>query len=421
MSPDGHAAHDARPGRLRTHLRRVLLAAGGLLAAAVPAPRAEAAPGVVAVAAEMSQEAGRTRLALTLSGPVATRTFALEGPDRIVVEAPGLNCQLPPEANRSRGGLVLALRCGFVAIGRSRLVIDLAAPARVTRLEQVDGKVAGATVLVLELARTDRDTFRQEAGRAPAEPRRDPDATGSIPGGARTDGRPLVAIDAGHGGIDPGARALTGDNEKDIVLAFAQALRDRLVAGGLVRVLMTRDGDVFVPLDDRVRLARSGGADLFVSIHADSITSPLVRGATIYTGAERATDLDSARLAERENASDTVAGLAPGQAAAGVGDILQDLTVRETRGFSHRFAAMLQGGLAPTTRFTVQPHREAGFRVLRAADMTSVLVELGYLSNQKDSDLLLSDDWRRRNTEAMASAIERFLRSRITVRAAVSP
>lgn len=378
-----------------------------------------AATAALAIAAELTGDGARTRLALTLSGPVETRSFALEGPDRIVIEAAGLNCQLPAETARQQLGLVQAFRCGFIAAGRSRLVVDLAAPALVTRLDIVEGKVAGASTLVLDLSRTDRETYRR-AARGTGAAAHDPDATGSItPAGS--DLRPVIAIDAGHGGIDPGASAVTGDHEKDIVLAFAQMLRDRLVAGGKVRVLMTRDGDVFVPLDDRVRLARAGGASLFVSIHADSIASPTIRGATIYTGAERATDFESARLAERENASDQVAGLVPPSASAGVSDILQDLTVRETRGFSSRFATMLHGGLVPMTRFTAQPHREAGFRVLRAADMTSVLVELGYLSNARDSDLLLSDDWRKRTAEAMAGAIERFLGLQLAGRAAVSP
>ena len=167
--------------------------------------------------------------------------------------------------------------------------------------------------------------------------------------------------------------AVSGEHEKDIVLSFAQTLRARLVAGRAVRVMMIRDQDVFVPLDERVRIARAAGADLFVSIHADSITSPAIRGATLYTGAERATDLESAHLAERENAADAAGGIAPQEARVGVSDILQDLTVRETRGFSHRVAGFLHESLGEVTRFTSQPHREAGFRVLRAADMTSCL------------------------------------------------
>jgi N-acetylmuramoyl-L-alanine amidase len=186
---------------------------------------------------------------------------------------------------------------------------------------------------------------------------------------------------------------------------------------------MTRDRDIFVPLDERVRRARAAGADLFVSIHADSISSPSISGATIYTGAERATDVESATLAERENQSDANAGLSGSERPGGVSDILQDLMLRETRGFSHRFAGQLFGELKSTIRFSVQPHREAGFRVLRSADVPSVLVELGYLSNTADVAHLLSEDWRRSTAAAMANAVDRFFALRLAggASAAVSP
>jgi N-acetylmuramoyl-L-alanine amidase len=376
---------------------------------------AKAAP-PVAVEAEVTAEAERTRIVLVASRETETTSFVLEGPDRVVVEMPGLHCKLPPEASRRRGGLVAGLRCGLFALGRTRLVVDLAAPAAIVRLAWEPGPVPGITHLVLELARSDRESFRK-AARVPAS---EPETTGSLTP-SRAGGLPLVAIDAGHGGIDSGAVATTGDYEKDVVLAYARALRDALLASGRVRVTMTRDGDVFVPLDERVRIARSAGADLFISVHGDSMASSAGRGATIYTGAERATDVESARLAERENAADQKAGIVAAEVRAGVSDILQELTLRETRGLSHRFASQLQSAMAPVMKLTPQPHREAGFRVLRAPDMTSVLVELGYLSNAKDASLLLSDDWRTRSAAAMASAVEKFFGSRLAGHAAVSP
>lgn len=372
----------------------------------------------VAVSAALAAGAGEARLTLTLSDPVEARSFVLDQPDRVVVELPGVNCQLPPEAGRERGGLVAGFRCGAFAPGRSRLVVDLSGPARVVRLAFEPG-ASGLTHLLLDLARTDRASFR----RAAAAPGPDPDTTGAIGrgGGPAEDGRPVVALDAGHGGADAGATAATGDLEKDVVLAFARSLRDRLEASGLVKVFMTRDADVFVPLDERVRLARAAGAELFVSIHGDSIGSGAVRGATIYTGAERATDPESARFAERENAADVAGGVMPTEVPAGVSDILAELTLRETRGLAHRLAGILQADLSAVMRFSPKPHRQAGFRVLRSADMTSVLVELGYLSNLQDAELLRSEEWRRRGTAAMAGAIERFFGPRLSGRAAVSP
>lgn len=408
-------------------MRHRLLSAGRIVLAALvatfatlsgrPAQAGAArAGGVVALAPEVVVSDGRTRLNLPLSGDVAASGFVLDRPDRVVIDLPQVNCQIPAVAGRRRVGLVSGLRCGLFAIGRTRLVLDLAAPAAIARLEVVDGALPGTRQLVVELQPTDRDGFRRALRPA------GPETTGSIAPPPRDAGiLPLVAIDAGHGGVDPGATASTGDLEKDIVLAYARALRDRLVATGAVRVVMIRDGDVFVPLDERVRIAREAGTDLFVSIHGDSMSSAVVRGATVYTGAERATDAESARLAERENAADAAGGAVPADALAGVSNILHELTLRETRGLSHRFAGMLHRDLGPVMRFSPQPHREAGFRVLRSPDMTSVLVELGYLSNAQDAGLLLSDDWRARSAAAMAGAIERFFGARLAGRAAVSP
>lgn len=391
----------------------------GLLAVsllALPVASRASSPPPVAVDAQLAVDGERTRLVLTTSRETEATSFALDGPDRIVIELPGLHCRLPAESGRRHVGLVSGFRCGLFALGRTRLILDLASPAIVSRLGWDEGPVPEVKQLVVELARVDRENFR----RAARPLAREPDTTGAI-GSSEKAGAPLVAIDAGHGGVDSGAIATTGHYEKDVVLAYARELRDAIAASGKVRVMMIRDGDVFVPLDERVRLARKAGADLFISIHGDSMSNPSGRGATIYTGAERATDLESAKLAERENAADGQAGLVPSEVRAGISDILSDLTVRETRGLSHRFAGQLQSGLAPVMQFSPQPHREAGFRVLRAPDMISVLVELGYLSNAKDASLLLSEDWRRRSAAAMAEAVGRFFGSRLGMRAAVSP
>jgi N-acetylmuramoyl-L-alanine amidase len=388
---------------------------------AAPAQSETVGP-AIAIAADLQVEGGRTRLTVTLSRPVRATTFVLERPDRAIVDLPEVSFHLPPGSNPRAVGLVSSLRYGLIAQGRSRIVVDLAGPAVPVRTEMVTNAADGVPRLVVEFAKTDRDAFRRKV----ASGDRDDtiQTTGSIsrsPEPAMD--RPVVVVDAGHGGVDPGAKAINGEVEKDIVLAFAERLRDTLLATGRYRVVMTRDRDIFVPLDERVRRARVAGADLFISIHADSISSPAISGATIYTGAERATDVESATLAERENQSDANAGVAGGEQPGGVSDILQDLMVRETRGFSHRFAGQLFGDLRSTIRFSAQPHREAGFRVLRSADVPSVLVELGYLSNTADVAHLLSEDWRRSTAAAMASAVDRFFALRLAggATAPVSP
>ncbi len=373
------------------------------------AERAEAAP-AIAAAVEVATEAGKTRFTVTLSKAVAARAFPMERPDRIVLDLPEVTFHLPNDAGKAREGLIASFRYGLFAPGRSRVVIDLTQPAQVTRLDVVPQPADGSARLVVEIAKADREAFRKAAAEAAARARETADV--AVPAPA-ADLRPVIVLDPGHGGIDPGAAA-AGMFEKDIVFSYADILRRRLEAGGRYRVVLTRDHDVFVPLGDRVRIARAAKADLFISIHADSIAGGQeVRGLTVYTGAERASDADSARLADRENRSDAAAGVDAAEGPDEVVDILQDLTQRETRAFSHGFATRLVGELESVARLNKNPYRQAGFRVLRAHDVPSVLVELGYLTSRKDFDLITSDEWRERAAAAMTVAIDRFFATRL--------
>jgi N-acetylmuramoyl-L-alanine amidase len=385
-----------------------------------PFLRPPSSQAAVAVAASLASDAEKTQLVLTLSQEVAARAFVMERPDRVIVDLPEVNFQLPADAGQRRGGIVSSFRYGLFAPGRSRIVIDLAQPALVARIDTVAGD-DGFSLLRIELARTDRQAFRKAAETF------DPAAMAAsrpAPPAQHPDQRPLVVIDPGHGGIDPGAVATGGAHEKDIVFGFADRLRRRLESTGRYRVLMTRDHDVFVPLDERVRIAREAKADLFVSIHADSISAaPHVRGLTVYTGSEQASDSESQRLADRENKADAAAGLDLEGTPDDVADILQDLTLRETRSFSQRFAQKVVGAIDAVMALSKKPRRQAAFRVLRAPDVPSVLVELGYLSSQEDIDLLLSETWRNRSTAAMSAAIDRFFAARMASQrpAPVSP
>jgi N-acetylmuramoyl-L-alanine amidase len=373
----------------------------------LPSPESRAA---VAVAADLASDGDKTHLVFTLSRDVAARVFSMERPDRVIIDLPEVNFHLPADAGQKRAGVVSLFRYGLFAPGRSRVVIDLAQPALVTRVE-VAADASGIALLRIELTRADRQAFRKAV--EAADTSIDVAATGSA-ASSQSDRRPIVAIDPGHGGVDPGAVAVGGAHEKDIVFGFAETLRRRLEDTGRYRVIMTRRDDVFVPLDERVRIAREAKADLFISIHADSISAaPHVRGLTVYTGSEQASDTESQRLAERENKADAAGGLDAAAGPGEVADILQDLTVRETRGFSQHFAQKLVGGITPVMPLSKKPQRQAAFRVLRAPDVPSVLVELGYLSSTKDIDLLLSESWRDRSTAAMAVAIDRFFTTRV--------
>jgi N-acetylmuramoyl-L-alanine amidase len=365
----------------------------------------------IAIAADLATQAGSTRLTLTLSRTVEARGFVMERPDRAVIDLPEVNFQLEAGTGSRREGLVQSFRYGLFAPGRSRIVIDLAGPATVGKIETVTRPKDGAVLLTIPLQRAEREAFRKAAAAADPAP-----AQARSAASEPADQRPLIMVDAGHGGTDPGAIAVGGVFEKDIVFGFAQALVGKLEAGGRYRVRMTRDRDVFVPLAERVRLAREARADLFVSIHADSISAaPQVRGATIYTGSEKATDAESAKLAERENRADAAAGVDAAEAPPDIADILQELTLRETRGFSSGFARTLMGQLAPVMEMSSKPHREARFVVLRSPDVPSVLVELGYLSSKRDLEMLQSPEWRAGVTGSMARAIDLFFTNRATL------
>ena len=199
-----------------------------------------------------------------------------------------------------------------------------------------------------------------------------------------------IVIDPGHGGIDGGAAGPNGTVEKDITLSFANELRDLLGKDGGYQVFMTRETDDFLRLDERVRIARQHDADLFLSIHADTIRLKGIRGATVYTVSDTASDEEAKALADRENLSDQLAGFVIEEEDHEVSDILVDLIRRETHSFSMRFARSLVDELSSSVRLINNPHRFVGFRVLKAPDVPSVLVELGYLSNEKDDEQLCS-------------------------------
>jgi N-acetylmuramoyl-L-alanine amidase len=226
----------------------------------------------------------------------------------------------------------------------------------------------------------------------------------------------LIVIDPGHGGIDHGTRsAPTGDTEKALVLDFAQLLREKIEKSGKYRVAMTRADDNFVALAERVNFARARHASLFISIHADALARGEgdAQGATIYTLSETASDAAAARLAETENRADVIAGLDLTAEPSDVADILIDLARRETKGFSTQFARGLIGQLKNAVRLHKEPLKSAGFRVLRAPDVPSVLLELGYVSNKQDLAFLTSPAWRARTAETIAQAVDTFFTTRL--------
>lgn len=349
-------------------------------------------------------------LVIDLSQEVKTRIEVLANPARLIVDLEGVTFAPGTAMASSKGlGPVASWRAGLFMLGQSRIVLDLAKPALIERVDFV--RQAGVVRLVAQIRAVAPARFEEQA-RADQKRRlatRLPEAPSPL---ARKAGaKPLVVLDPGHGGIDPGASGPKGEAEKDLVLALGRALRKAIEADGRVEVQMTRDDDRFIPLDERVAFARSRGAALFVSLHADSLSGEGdVRGASVYTLSDRASDADAARAAEKENRADMLAGLEAGEdKREGIEDILFDLARRETRLFSQIVARNATAAIQKGARLHKTPLRSAGFRVLRAPDMPSILVELGYLSNAEDLAALANDSARGKLAAGLAEAIVRFL------------
>ena len=428
----------------------VLLGCGLLCTAALLCPEAtvvsasEGQPPVpvaasnfpIASDARLAGDDKQTRFVLDLDKTIQFRAFTLADPYRVVLDIPQVNFQLPAGVGTAGRGLVKAFRYGLVMPGGSRIVFDLAGPAKVANTYVLDAANGQPPRLVLELEQVDRTTFVQSlavesrpelrpalaeatdtsvpATSVPAEAPAPEKAAIPEKAAAPADLRPVVVIDPGHGGIDNGTQSGT-ECEKNLVLGFALALRDRIEKNGKYRVVMTRTDDTFIPLADRVKIARNASAALFVSIHADALPRREgdAQGATIYTLSDHASDVEAERLAEAENKADAIGGVNLTEEPTDVADILIDLAQRETRTFSNRFARLLMGEMKNTVRMHKHPLKSAGFKVLKAPDVPSVLVELGYVSNKDDLEHLISENWRSRTVESMALAIDAFFAKRL--------
>ena len=228
------------------------------------------------------------------------------------------------------------------------------------------------------------------------------------PKGAKT----LIAIDPGHGGVDPGATGVSGVREKELMLIQAHELKRKLEATGRFRVILTRGRDVFVRLRKRIAIARAARADLFISLHADTIANPKVRGGSIYTLSENASDKEAAALAAKENKADMIAGVDLAGQNREVANILITLAQRNSKNESAKFAKILTAELSKTMRLLRRTHRFAGFAVLKSPDIPSVLVELGYLSNPVDERNLRRHKHRAQVARAFVRAIDGYFSRR---------
>lgn len=375
---------------------------------------APALAGVQATRADVSGNKRRTNFELTLSQGVTVEVFTLANPYRVILDMPDVNFRLPRSAGQSSKGLIKAYRYGLFAVGKARIVIDTAAPVAIEKAE-MEAIGGGGVKLQISLIAIDAKAFGvgtgfQRTARRPAKPRTGAQSSKR----RRSKGRPVVVIDPGHGGIDPGTIGANNVYEKDVVLAAGLRLHEELARSGRYEVAMTRKEDVFLSLDERLAFSEDHAADLFISLHADAIADrrfvDQVRGATVYTLSERASDEAARKMAEKENSADAIAGLPifRKEEVSGVRDILIDLVKRETANFSADFSNVLVPSLKKSARLSSKPQRAAAFKVLRQTGTPSVLVELGYLSNLEDQKSLTSSSWRRKVAKSIAAAIDAY-------------
>jgi N-acetylmuramoyl-L-alanine amidase len=398
-----------------TFRKAILLA---LLVSGAAAPAA----GQVPVKADIGGDGEHTRYVAFLSQNTDFRIFTISDPYRVVVDLPETSIQVPAGGR----GLVLSSRSGRLAAGKSRIVIDLAEPALVEKSVLLPPENGLPARLVIEFAKTTHRAFLDQSRAAPSA---EPEKPAQLASQRRdtSDKRPLIVVDPGHGGVDAGAHGhSTNTAEKEVTLEFSKVLKEKLEATGKFRVSITRNTDDFVALDDRAQMASGPMADLLVSIHADALDIKKlgdknvqeVRGGTIYTLSETASDEQAKLLAQDENKADLKAGVGseqsmPATVKAEINSILNELESRGKKNRSLALANYLIEHMKDKMKFNLRPQRAANLRVLKAAGVPAILIELGYLSNIEDEKLLISQEWRSKTASALAAVITVFMAERL--------
>lgn len=377
----------------------------------------------IAQDARLGGDLTRTRFVADLSDAVDFRAFVLSDPYRVIVDLPEVKFLMPSGSGAQGKGLVSAFRYGQFAPGKSRIVIDTVQPVLIDKAFVRPAENGQPARLVVDLVRASREEFdRQRQSQTVMQQSAQNSHKNAASGKASHDipgqrSKPVIVLDPGHGGVDPGAISINGNYEKNIVFAFCQVLKAKLEASGRYHVIMTRDEDVFVSLADRMERARKEQADLLLSVHADALRHTgnyaEIRGASIYTLSEEASDDLAKEVAANENKADVLAGAElEGETDDDLASILIDLMHRETKNHSITYAKQLLSNLKGKVVLTQNPHRFANFRVLKAQDVPSVLLELGYLSQKQDEKAMMSDEWRSETADAVMASLDTFFAKR---------
>jgi N-acetylmuramoyl-L-alanine amidase len=373
-------------------------------------PREVAAkPGVSVI--RIGEHADKTRLVLEISEAPNYRVFLLPNPYRVVIDLPELDWSVPERKIPQGRGAIGALRFGLFAPGTSRVVLDLNQPVLIKEVFVLPPKEGLPYRMVVDIEPVSVAAFNSappdRLGARSQEPLRiaQPGVSPAVQPSSAGDSRPTIVIDPGHGGIDPGSTSLSGLVEKNLSLSYAKELKRQLEASGRFRVVLTRETDVFLALRDRIAVAHQAKGDLFVSLHANNHKSRRIKGFSVYTLSEKSSDSEARSLAAKENKADIIAGFDLSEQTEVVRDILIDLAQRESKNQGKQFAGNVVNEVGQVAGLLGNPHRYAGFAVLKSPTIPSVLIEIGYLSNRAEEKQLRSPDYRRKMMSALARSI----------------
>jgi len=352
----------------------------------------------------ISRDMGGITITLGLTKAAPFRVFTLDNPRRLLIDTGEIDLNNMPAGLASGIPEIEAVRFGLFQIGESRIVLDLAAPLVVLSAQAVRGPQNNPQIII-RLAKASAATFASSS--APQQENLwQGDQTAPLVEGVVS--LPLIAIDAGHGGVDQGA-AVGEILEKDVSLLMAQALRDTLLKAGGFSVVMTRDSDVFIPLGERVEIARRAGASVFISLHADVVTHGRARGTTVFSLSEAGADQEAKTIATLENRADLVAGISVEGEDDLITQVLLQMAHRETDALSNRLADIVAETLwFQNTSETKSRRMAAGFRVLRAPDIPSILIEVGFLSDETELENMQDPAWRLAMSETLRTALEKW-------------
>lgn len=351
---------------------------------------------------------GGTDIRLTLSQPIPYRVFTLPEPNRIIFDFQEVDwAPFSPESLKA-ADIISDVRYGLFRPGWSRLVFELVEPMVIDKIELETQSGSGLGVLNLRMRSVDQAEFASQSGAPEGEIwTLDNVQTPFVPKERQIGDRPvIVVLDPGHGGADPGAER-EGYKEKDLVLQFARELKEALIETGRFQAHITRNADEFVSLTERMSRARKFQADVFISLHADIVTVGDAQGTTVYTLSESASDESTRQLAESLDRADLLAGVDLTRQDDQVAAVLMDMARLETQARSDLLAEMVVGGIAQSVgRMRRKPHLSAGFTVLKAPDIPSILIELGFMSNRRDLQNLTTPRWRAQVVEGIVLSLD---------------